>query len=79
MGPPLGATPSAHVLKVVSHLTKDSAARSRGKSAPGTGTGIGTPPCLSNSAILLSTVCKYLIILSTTPCCCVSIFSSLAS
>ena len=79
MAPPMGATPSAAVLKVVTRLSKDSGVGSRGTSGPGTGTGIGPPPRLSNSLILSSTVSKYFIMLSTTPCSRTSNLSGLAS
>ena len=75
MGLSMGASPSAAVFKGVSPLTKDSGAGSPGRSGPGA----GTPARLSNSFILSSTVSKYVIILSTIPCCCTSIVSSLAS
>ena len=71
----MGATPSAAVLNVVSCFTKDSGAGSRGRSGPGA----RTPAQLSNSFILSSTVSRYMIILSTIPCCCTSIVSTLAS
>ena len=73
------ASPSAAVLTVVIRLSKDSGAGPRSRSGPGTGMGVETPPRLFNSLILSLTVSKYLIILFTTPCCCVSILSSLAS
>ena len=66
MGPCMGPSPSAAVLKVVTHLSNNSGARSCGRSGPGTATGVGIPPHLSNSLILFSTVSKYLITLSTT-------------
>ena len=72
IGSSLGATPSAAVLKVVSRLTKDAGAGSRGRSEPGA----GTSAHLSNSVILSSTVSNYLIILSTILCCCTSIVST---
>ena len=75
MGPSMGATPSAAVLKVVSRLTKDSGAGSRGRWGPGA----GTPARLSNSFIQSSKFSKYLIILSNIPGCCIIIISSLAS
>ena len=75
MRPSMGATPSPAVLNVVNRLTKDSGARSPGRSGPGA----GTPARLSNCFYLSSTFSRYLIILSTIPCCCTSIVSSLAS
>ena len=71
----MGTTPSAAVLKVVSILTKDCGAGFRGRSGPAA----GSPARLSNSFILSSAVSNHLIILSTIPCCCASIVSSLAS
>ena len=79
MGPSMGATPSAAVLKVVTGLSKDSGAGSRGRSGPGPGTGVGISPRCSNSLILFSTVSKYLIMLSPTRCCCTNMLSNLAS
>ena len=75
----MGVTPSAAVLKVVTRLSNDSGAGSRGRSGPGPRTGVGIPARLSNSLILLSTVSKYLIMLSTTRCCYTNMLSNLAS
>ena len=79
MGPSMGATPSVAVLKVVTDLGKDSGARSRGRSGPGTGTGVGTPPRLSTSLMLPSTVSKYLIMLCTNLCRYTTFLSSFAA
>ena len=73
MGRSMGATPSAVVLKVVIHLSNDSGAGFRGRSGRGTRTGVAICPRLSNFLILFSTVSKYLIMLSTQPCCCNSV------
>ena len=75
----MGATASAAVLKVVTCLSNDSRAGSCGRWGPGPGTGVGIPPCYSNSRILFQTVSKYLIMLSGTPCCCTNMLSSLAN
>ena len=79
MGPSMGATPSAAVLKVVNCPSNDSGAGSRGIWEPGPGTGVGIPPRFSHSLILFSTVSNYLIMLSNTRCCCTNMFSNLAS
>ena len=79
MGPSMGATPSAAVLKVVTPLSNDSGAESHGRLGPGPGMGVGIPRRFFNSLILFSTVSKYLIMLSTTRCCCTTMLSNLAS
>ena len=79
MGPSMATTPYAAVLKVVTHLTNDSEAGSHGRSWPGTRPGVGIPPHISNYLILFSNVPKYLIMVSTTPCCSTSILCGLAS
>ena len=78
MGPSMDATPSAAVLKVVNRLSNDSGAKSRGRFGPSPGMGVAIPPRFSNSLILSSTVSKYLIMLSTTRCCCTNMLSNLA-
>ena len=78
MGPSMGATPSAAVLKVVNRLSNDSGAGFGGRSGPGTVTGFGFGARFSKSLILLLTVSKYLIMLSTAPSCCTSMLSNLA-
>ena len=75
-GPSMGATPSDAVLKVVTRLSNDSGAGSRGRLGPSPGTGVGIPPPFSNSLILFSTVSKYLIMSSTTRCYCTNMLSN---
>ena len=77
--PSKGATPSAAVLKVVTRLSKDSGTGSAGRSGPSPGTGVGIPPRVSNYLIIFSTISKYLIMLSTTRCCCTNMLSNLVS
>ena len=78
-GPSMGATPSAAVLKVVTRLSNDSRAGSRGRSRPNPGMGVGLPQRFKYSLILFLTVSKYWIMLSNTRCCCTSMLSNLAS